>query len=102
MKRRQTGPALAFQPAASDVFSIMNGTNVPLRRDGRGTAVIAAGAECFSANRAIAHMLIAQCFSTYRAQADGRGRTFDGSLTCERARHNAIAPTFGLDDQAHG
>ena len=39
--------------------------------------------------------------ATNIAQGDGGCRAFDRSLGCERTCHDAVAPTFGLNNQAH-
>ena len=69
---------------------------------GDGTDVIAPGAKDLAAHGATTDMLVAECFAANRAEGNSRRRALDRSLTRERACHDAIAPTFGLDDEAHG
>ena len=63
--------------------------------------MIAAGAKSSAACGAFAFVLVAHGAATDIAQGYGGRGAFDGSLGRKRPRHNAIAPTFGLDDQAH-
>ena len=63
--------------------------------------MIAARAKSFTAGAAVTFVLIADGATAADAYGNGRRGALDGSLRSEGACDNAIAPTFGLDDEAH-
>jgi hypothetical protein len=65
------------------------------------TDVIAARAKSFSACRAMTDVFVADGAATDVAQGNGGSGALDGPLGSECAGDDAIAPTFGLNDQAH-